>query len=134
MLFLDAAVERPHSAGGYESGKLRLRDGSHLMYGRRAERGYCRNEREIALVIRLRRIGHCNGEQKNGPKPAHSDTTECITRSDGGVGRILKGAIPSELPILQSSKVELVMNGFAARLLGLAITQTLLVSADEVIE
>ena len=63
-----------------------------------------------------------------------ADTREFWRRTASYVDRILRGAKPAELPVQLPTKYELVVNLKTAKALGLTIPETLLVTADEVIQ
>jgi putative tryptophan/tyrosine transport system substrate-binding protein len=83
----------------------------------------------VPAIYALRDYAEAGGLMSYG-----ANLSEAHRQGDVYVGRILKGAKPTDLPVVQSSKFELVINLQPARMLGLTVPDKLLVAADEVIE
>jgi putative ABC transport system substrate-binding protein len=86
-------------------------------------------EHRLPAIYEFKRYAQDGGLMSYGP-----DQAEAAAMAAGLMDRVLKGAKPADLPVQQPTKFELAVNVKTARTLGLAIPQSILLRADEVIE
>ena len=118
--FVTIAHERPHA--------LFVSSGP-FFFGRRVQLAQLTARYAIPAIFSQRQAVEVGGLISYGTSVAEAHRQAGIY-----TGRILKGAKPAELPVLQLTKFELVVNAHTAKMLGIIVPPSLLAIADEVIE
>jgi putative ABC transport system substrate-binding protein len=106
-----------------------LVSGGSLFNSRRAQIVHLASHYRLPTTYASRAYPDIGGLMSYG-----TDVTVSYRQAGAYAGRILKGAKPADLPVVQASKFELVINAQTARMLGLTVPPSLLSIADEVIE
>jgi putative ABC transport system substrate-binding protein len=102
---------------------------SAFLNGRRVQLAQLATFHRLPAIYGLREYVEVGGLMSYGP-----NIVDAFRQMGVYAGRILKGAKPADLPVVQSSKFELIINAATARMLGLTVPDKLLAAAAEVIE
>jgi putative tryptophan/tyrosine transport system substrate-binding protein len=133
LLVLNASTESDIEAGfaniGREHAEALLVSSDGFLDSHRDQLIALAAQHAIPSIYEYREAPFAGGLMSYGPSVSDS-----FRQAGVYVGRILKGEKPADLPVQQSTKIDLVINMKTAKALGLTIPETLLVRANEVIE